>query len=122
MSRGTLIAESMKPGHALKGFSLTVTEIAREVAAGATAGQPPLWTVIEFETTDPPERLAAALADVLDDRPFVWYCNFTDKEDVFIVYPNKVFRYHRGDLVGRREAQDFGRSAGVPLSQLDWTE
>ena len=122
MIRGTLIAESIKPGRSLEGIPLTVTRIERDVAAHATVDQPRIWTGIDFETPERPERLADALAAVLDDKPSVWYCNFTDGSDVFIVYPNRVFRYRRGDATGRQRARDYGQSLGVPSSQLDWTE
>jgi hypothetical protein len=122
MCRGTLIAESIKPGRSLEGIPLTLTKITRDVATNASVDQPPIWTEMDFETAERPERLAAALAAVLDDKPSVWYCNFTDGDEVFIVYPNKVFRYRRGDTPARREAQGYGQSVGVPSSQLDWSE
>ena len=122
MIRGTLIAESIKPGRGLEGIPLTLTKITRDVATNASVDQPSIWTRIDFETMERPERLADALAAVLDDKPSVWYCNFTDGDEVFIVYPNRVFRYRRGDVSDRREAQGYGQSLGVPPSQLDWTE
>jgi hypothetical protein len=33
----------------------------------------------------------------------------------------EVFRYPRGDAAGRARAQAYGRQAGVPEAQLDWT-
>jgi hypothetical protein len=122
MIRGTLIAESIRPGSGLKGIRLTVTEISRGVATHASPDQPRIWTGIEFESTEDPMRLADALGAMLDDKPFVWYCNFTAGDEVFVVYPNRSFRYRRGDALLRREAQEYGRSRGVPPSQLDWTE
>jgi hypothetical protein len=122
MIRGTLIAESIRPGSSLKGVRLTVTEISRGFAAHASPEQPRIWAGIEFESTEDPERLSDALAAILEDQPVVWYCNFTAGDEVFVVYPSKAFRYRRGDAVRRREAQDYGRSRGVPPSQLDWTE
>jgi hypothetical protein len=122
MIRGTLIAESIRPGSSLKGIPLTLTEISRDFATNASPDQPQIWTGIEFESTGDPTHLSDALAAVLDDKPFVWYCNFTAEDEVSIVYPKKVFRYRRGDAQRRREAQDYGRTQGVPTSQLDWTE
>jgi hypothetical protein len=122
MIRGTIIAESIKPGSSLKGAPIVVTEILREVATGASSGQPQIWTVINFEAANGAERLADALSEVLDDGPIPWYCNFTSGDEVFIVYPRKVFRYQRGNVDGRQDAQNFGRNIGVPPSQLDWTE
>jgi hypothetical protein len=122
MIRGTLIAESIKPGRGLEGFPLTLTKVSRRVVNDESVGQPSIWTVIDFEANENPDRLADALAGVLDDKPSVWYCNFTDEDQVFIVYPSKVFRYQRGSASGRQEAQSYGRAAGVPSSQLDWEE
>jgi hypothetical protein len=122
MIRGTLIAESLRLGSSLKGIPLTLTELSRDVATNASPDQPRIWTGIEFESTEDPIRLSEALAAVLDDKPFVWYCNFAAGDDVFVVYPKRVFRYRRGDAPRRQEAQDYGRSRGVPPSQLDWTE
>jgi hypothetical protein len=120
MIRGTLIAESIKPGSSLKGIPIGVTEISRNIARNASADQPRIWTLIKFETTEKAERLADALAEVLDDKPSVWYCDFTDGDERFVVYPKRVFRYRRGDALGRREAWGYGQSLGVPPSQLDW--
>lgn len=60
MSRGTLIAESLKLGCSLEGLALTLSKITREVASDASGNQPSIWTVIEFETSERPERLANA--------------------------------------------------------------
>jgi hypothetical protein len=122
MSRGTLIAESIKPGSSLEGVHLTLIKIACDIASNASKVQPRIWTAIEFETTVRPELLAEKLSAVLGDSPVVWYCNFTEGDEVFVVYPKKIFRYRRGDALVRREAQEYGRSRGVPPSQLDWTE
>jgi len=34
----------------------------------------------------------------------------------------RAFRYLRGDRAGRAEAEEHGRRAGVPETQLDWPE
>jgi len=38
-----------------------------------------------------------------------------------VVFAGQVFRYPRGDAAGRASAQAYGRQAGVPEAQLDWT-
>ena len=50
----------------------------------------------------------------------LWYVDFRSDTEVFVAFAGRVFRYARGDQVGRAEAQAHGRSAGVPNSQLDW--
>jgi hypothetical protein len=120
MIHGYIIAESIKPGSSLEGFPMTLTRVSRNVQDNATSDQPRVWTLIEFETTELPDRLADALAAVLEDTPISWYSHFTEGNEVFVAFPKRVFRYRRGDPLGRRMAQDYGQSKGVP--QLDWKE
>ena len=120
MIHGYIIAESIKPGSSLEGIPMTVTRISRNVQENATTDQPRVWTLIEFETPEPADRLADALAAVLEDSPISWYSHFAEGNEVFVAFPKRVFRYHRGDPLGRKKAQDYGQSKGVP--QLDWNE
>jgi hypothetical protein len=122
MIKGTLIAESMRAGTELSGVRLVTRKITRAAAGDAAAGQPELWTFIEFEAEDADvESLAGALADTLDQR-LGWYADLHTTEETFVVYAGRVFRYPRGDSGGRAEAEAYGRSHGVPENQLDWPE
>jgi hypothetical protein len=120
MIEGTLIAESIRAGAELDGVRLVTRKISRSAAGDASAGQPELWTLIEFEAGDPDaDLLANALAKVLD-RQHGWYADFHSPDETFVVYSGRVFRYPRGDSAGRAEATAYGRSVGVPDHQLDW--
>jgi hypothetical protein len=44
------------------------------------------------------------------------------EDEAFVVFADRVFRYPRGDTERRAEAEEYGRSVGVPESQLDWPE
>jgi hypothetical protein len=119
---GTLLGESIQPGMALEDIPLTVTKIHRAAAGDAEAGQPELWTFIEFcVTADRVTELADALSRVLS-RDGGWYCDFRSRDEVFVVFCGRVFRYRRGDHIERAKAEEFGRSMGVPEAQLDWPE
>jgi hypothetical protein len=121
MLKGTLIAESLRAGAELTGLRLVTTRIARAAAGDPSAGQPELWTFIEFEAEDADaEALAAALAAALDDHG--WYTGFRTAGETFVAYSGRVFRYPRGDAHGRAEAMAHGRWHGVPENQLDWPE
>jgi hypothetical protein len=120
MIEGTLIAESIRVDAELSGVRLVARKIRRAAQGDVPAGQPELWTVIEFEAD---ERDADALADGLAavlERQHGWYTDFRTSEETFVVYAGRVFRYPRGDSSGRAEAASYGRSVGVPESELDW--
>jgi hypothetical protein len=120
MIEGTLIAESIRVGAELDGVRLVTRKIRRAAAGDVAAGQPELWTLIEFEAEEPDAGvLAAALASALDEQ-HGWYTDFRTPSETFVVYSGRVFRYPRGDDAGRAEAMTYGRSAGVPERQLDW--
>ena len=119
---GVLIAESLRTGTRLEDVALTVRRIARADDGDTDAGQPLTWTFIEFEAPlEEAERLAAALSRSLD-QSLGWYCDFRSPTETFVVFAERVFRYPRGDTVGRSEAEAHARSVGVPESQLDWPE
>jgi hypothetical protein len=116
---GPLPGESLRPDAVLDGIPLTVTKIYRAALGNAAAGQPELWTVIEFEVpADRAPELAEALARLL--LAGSWYCDFRSAVEVFVVFSGRVFRYRRGDRAGRARAEEYGRSVGVPEAQLDW--
>jgi hypothetical protein len=120
MFEGTLLSESLRTGAVLDTVALTVRRIARYAVGGATQDQPAIWTAIDFEITDPDaEALASALAGALGDHG--WYANFQSDTEAYVVFADKVFHYPRGDAAGRAAAQAYGRQAGVPETQLDWT-
>ena len=122
MIEGTLIAESMRVGAELDAVRLATRKIRRVAAGDASAGQPELWTLIEFEAEESDaEALAGALAEVLNQQGG-WYTDFCTPDETFVVYSGRVFRYPRGDSSGRAEAAAHGRSLGVPEHQLDWPE
>jgi hypothetical protein len=117
---GVLLGESLRPDAVLDSIPLTVTKIYRAALGMAEAGQPVLWTVLEFEVAgDRATELAGALSRVLADEGG-WYCDFRSAGEVFVVFAGQVFRYPRGDYAGRAAAEAYGRSRGVPEAQLDW--
>jgi hypothetical protein len=106
----------------LDGVPLRVTSIERRDAGDVSAGQPLVWTFVEFEAREEQaDALAAALTAVLDER-LGWYCDFRSSEETFVVFAGRAFRYRRGDREARAEVEAYGRAAGVPESQLDWPE
>ncbi|MET7846309.1 hypothetical protein ABZT45_49215 [Streptomyces sp. NPDC005356] len=64
------------------------------------------------------QHLADQLASCLSSSGG-WYTDFHTPSDTFVIFANKVFSYPRRQAEGRREAQDYGRSVGIPEQQLD---
>jgi hypothetical protein len=117
---GGLIGESLRTGAALEGLRLTVTKVSRIEAGDVDAGQPRLWTFVEFEADERDiEALITALERTLE-KEGGWYCDFRTDDETFVVFAGRAFRYPRGDAVGRAAAADYARSVGVPEAQLDW--
>jgi len=117
---GGLIAESLRVGAVLDGVVLTVTKISRADVGDVDAGQPRTWTFLDFEAADDDAaRLSQALERALE-RVGGWYCDFRNAEETWVVFAGRTFRYPRGDAAGRAEAEEHGRSVGVPELQLDW--
>lgn len=87
----------------------------------ASPDQPKQWTALSFETdTDDPKETANLLSGTLSNGP--WYTNFSVDDQVFVIFPGKVFQYDTGDAAGREAAQNYARSINIPESQLDWEE
>ena len=87
---------------------------------GAIAGQPPVWTFVDFAGAD---DLADDMAEALAAALLVeggWYADIDVGDDKIVVFADRVFRYRRGDSAGRDEAAAYGRRVGVPEHQLDW--
>jgi hypothetical protein len=119
---GVLIAESLRLGTELAGVQLHITKLARMEVNNAAAEQPQQWTLLDFaaEETDA-ERLAGQLAACLAPTGG-WDVNYNTTTEAFVVFADKVFRYPRKQAEGRRQAQDYARSIGIPEPQLDWQD
>ena len=104
MPAGYVIAESIRPGSRLEGFPFTLTRIERSTVDTATGDQPSAWTMIQFEfPTEEAERLATALAAVLDEPG--WYTNFDVDGDKVVIFPRRDT-----DEPARAEAEAYARS------------
>ncbi|MET7485438.1 hypothetical protein [Streptomyces sp. NPDC005538] len=124
MITGYVLGESLRPGAVFAPHGLRIRKVERtDVSASAAAGQPGVWTLVEWEADDDgaagavAEALAAALEPALG-----WYADFTVGDERVVVFAGRVFRYRRGDEAGRAEAVAYGRSVGTPEHQLDWAE
>ena len=112
----------MRSGSSLEDLNATIVKVGRHTVANAAPNQPKAWTVVTFETSLDADKLAAEFSEILDDRPAVWYTHFRAEEEMFVIFPHRIFRYRVGDKMGKTHAQDYARSIGVPGRQVDWDE
>lgn len=121
MYDGVVITQSLKPGTELDGIRLVVRKITTADNSGAAANQPSRWTLLTFEVDDADaEALADWFADSLIAEPGVWYADFKNDVEHWVIFPGRIFRYRIGDQEARARAVDHGRRLGVPEHQLDW--
>jgi hypothetical protein len=121
MTDGSLIAESLKVGAHLKDLRIEAREIYRFRPQNVGAGQPDIWTVVEFSVADArAAEVAESIAQALDEPG--WYADLRSVDETFVVFPRRVLRFARGDRAARAEAREVGWTFGVPEHQLDWPE
>jgi len=117
---GVLLGESLRVGAVLDATMLDVTRCWRAAAGDTNAGQPSLWTFIEFDLQPGDADAFAASLETALAASGGWYCSFGSHEDMRVVFAGRQFRYRRGDASARHAVEDYARGVGVPESQLDW--
>jgi hypothetical protein len=114
---GLLLKESLVDDSVLELVNVVKVEVWD--VNNAAPCQPKTWTAIIFEAEK--ERapdLAEAFSKIL--KPEGWYINFSTGDKMYVIFPQNIFCYQRGDTTSREEAIVFGRSLNIPESQLDW--
>lgn len=123
MLKGTVVAESLRPGTDLRVAGLRMPRLSREdLSASVMPGQPPVWTLLEIEAEDDAADTLALLLSQSLLAEGGWYADFAVGGDHVVVYADRIFRYTAGDRTGRAQAEGYGRRMGVPDSQLDWPD
>ena len=117
--KGLLLKESLADINVLDLVHITRTESWQ--VSNAAEDQPTMWTALSFEIEDSQgDTIAVALSRALKLQG--WYINASTEMYVYVIFPNKVFKYLKGDSIQRESAKRHGRSMGIPENQLDWDE
>lgn len=116
---GLVLEESLKDKSVLDDVTVVKTETWN--VGNAEGDQPKVWHAISVEG---PEEDAPNIAKILGQslKSPGWYTNLSTNKEVFVVFPNKVFRYTKRNTEKRNIAIKYGREIGIPESQLDWSE
>jgi hypothetical protein len=118
MLNGLLLKESLTDTGGLDMLRITKTESWQ--VTNAAAYQPTTWTAVCFEVEESQASIIIEkLSRVLKPQ---WYINASTTSHVYVIFPNKIFTYRKGDSQQRVVARQYGRSIGIPDSQLDWSE
>ncbi|MFO0702616.1 MAG: hypothetical protein U0514_01935 [Candidatus Andersenbacteria bacterium] len=114
-----IIKESLSDQTVLAQFKITHEEV--ENIDNAAVGQPSRWHLLSVTVDeDKVQEAAGAVSRAL--KKGKWYVDFSSDSEKIVVYPGRVFRYQRGNAASRVQAVTYGRSLGIPESQLDWKE
>lgn len=115
--RGLLLKEGLKDESVLE--MLTITKTEKWDVKNAEGGQPKQWTAIYFEVDRKKiDETAVYLSKAL--KPREWYLSMSAGDINFVVFPNKIFKYKKGDIVEKTNAVEYGKTIGIPESQLDF--
>ena len=119
MLTGLLLKESLIDLNILGCLRITKTETWN--VANAAENQPSVWTAMSFEVEDAEaDAVAEELSHALKSPG--WYIDARRDVWVYVIFPQRVFKYQRGDRVDQVEAQTYAQAIGIPLSQIDWGE
>ena len=113
--RGLLLKESLNDLEVLKLVNIIKEE--KWDIDNAADFQPNIWNAIEFNGQGDVEEIAKKISKAMNPR---WYVNINTDIEEFVIFPNKIFRYTKGDKMGKIKAQKYARSLNIPESQIDW--
>ncbi len=121
MYTGVIIQESLTDQDILDKLHITRTRI-EEVTPRHNTPWVKAWILhtveIEEEDADMWAEWLSRHIDNSHDHP--WYADFKNDKFHYVIYPGKVFKIDRSDTGQNREAQEYGKSVGIPEYQLDW--
>jgi hypothetical protein len=116
MLKGLLLKESLDDLGVLDRLRITQTETWN--VSNAAEFQPNVWTALSFEVDDDQaDIVTVTLSQALKPR---WYIDARLADQVYVIFPQRIFKYRQGEQAHKAEAQRYGRSLGIPDSQLDW--
>lgn len=117
MFKGTIIKESLSKE--MLWDSLPLSDFETEALREHAPDQPSVWHLAQLNIEDGDvEKTSQELSESL--KQGTWYVDFSDGATVYIVFLGKVFKYPKGNLEKKKEAQAYGRAIGIPERQLNW--
>lgn len=107
--QGIIVEESLKDNRLLNEIEILSVRIS---SADAIEDRWHIYKVLVSK--DEIEKIANELKTEL------WYMHFWHNDDVIAVFPKRFFEFKHSDSASWQEAIDYGKSLGIPESQLDF--
>ena len=114
---GTLVKESVEDDSILDLMNVHKIELWN------TGGKPKYWTVLSFSSAqaDFPEQISKVMiAD--ESRGGNWFVDFKAGNVKYVVFRNKVLRYHIGDKAEKAAVCAECRKLGISEDEMNWGE
>ena len=114
---GTLIKESIEDDSVLDFMNVHKMELWK------TGGTPKYWTVLSFTSDkgDLPERMSKVMISD-PDRGGNWFVDFKAGNVKFIVFRDKVLKYHIGNAEEKDLVCEECRKLGITDGEMNWAE
>ena len=87
-----------------------------------TGGKPKYWTALFFtsDKADFPEQLSKVMISKADGGN--WFVDFKAGNEKYIVFRNKILKYHIGNQTEKNHVCAECRTMGIPDEQMNWSE
>ena len=88
-----------------------------------TGGKPKYWTVLFFtsDKIDFPERISKVMISNPDNNGN-WFVDFKSGNEKYIVFRDKILKYHIGNQAEKDYVCDECRKMGILDEQMNWSE
>ena len=114
---GILIKESIDDENVLDCLTIHKLEL------WCTGGKPKYWTVLHFSSarTDFPEQISKTMIST-PELGGNWFVDFKSGNEKYIVFRNKILKYHIGNSDEKEAVCAECRKMGISDEQMQWPE
>ena len=117
---GTIIEESLEDKSVLKNLKILSTKVEKVIEEHKTPWVKQ-WTLCQVEIPESEaESVAEKLSSALDSK-HAWYADFKNKNPLFIIFRDKVFKINRSNPEEYKPVTKYGLTLGIPDYQLDFS-
>jgi hypothetical protein len=105
MYQGTIIEESLENKGILRNLAVLSSRLSED-------GE---WHMYKVQVTE--DQIKELSKHI---KPRKWYAHFWYKDDVIVIFKDRIFRFLYSDKATWRDAIMYGISVGIPEEQLDF--